>query len=174
MIDNLQTFEMKTELLCKGLYLDENLISHYRNQGIEIDYGRKGGAGPSGGKYFIFEDDITLVNVALWNTPGKSDLVLKENKNALKTVGTENKYKIYTLNKETQESNKLDIQIKDLEEQKDPSFFKFNERINEIPKILNELNENKKKWEKKLEENKIGSNCGQYVKRFLDNKANNN
>jgi radical SAM protein (TIGR04043 family) len=81
MIDHLQIFEMKTELLCKGLYLDENLISHYRNQGIEIDYGRKGGAGPSGGKYFIFEDDITLVNVALWNTPGKSDLVLKENKN---------------------------------------------------------------------------------------------
>lgn len=81
MIDNLQAFELKTELLCKGLYLDENLIPHYKNQGIEIDYGRKGGAGPSGGKYFILEDGITLVNVALWNTPEKSDLVLKENKN---------------------------------------------------------------------------------------------
>ena len=81
MIDHLQIFEMKTELLCKGLYLDESLISHYKNQGIDIDYGRKGGAGPSGGKYFILEDDITLVNVALWNTPGKSDLVLKENRN---------------------------------------------------------------------------------------------
>ncbi len=81
MIDNLQAFELKTELLCKGLYLDENLIPHYKNQGIEIDYGRKGGAGPSGGKYFILEDGVTLVNVALWNTPEKSDLVLKENIN---------------------------------------------------------------------------------------------
>ncbi len=81
MIDNFQTFELKTELLCKGLYLDENLIPHYKDQGIDIDYGRKGGAGPSGGKYFIMEDEVTLVNVALWNTPGKSDLVLKENKN---------------------------------------------------------------------------------------------
>ena len=81
MIDYLQAFKMKTELLCKGLYLDEDLIPHYKNQGIEIDYGRKGGAGPSGGKYFILEDGITLVNIALWNTPEKSDLVLKENKN---------------------------------------------------------------------------------------------
>ena len=81
MIDSETLLKQKTELLCKGLYLDENLIPHYKNQGINIDYGRKGGAGPSGGKYFIFEDGITLVNVALWNNPEKTDLVLKENNN---------------------------------------------------------------------------------------------
>jgi len=91
MIDHLQIFEMKTELLCKGLYLDETLIPHYKSQGIDIDYGRKGGAGPSGGKYFILEDDVTLVNVALWNTPEKSDLVLKEN--------TEGYFEIYDRSK---------------------------------------------------------------------------
>ena len=31
--------------------------------------------------------------------------IFKENENILKVVGTENKYKIYTLNKETQENN---------------------------------------------------------------------
>ena len=31
--------------------------------------------------------------------------IFKENENTLKVVGTENKYKIYTLNKETQENN---------------------------------------------------------------------
>ena len=79
MIDSEALLQQKTELLCKGLYLDENLIPHYKNQGIDIDYGRKGGAGPSGGKYFIFEDLKTLVNVALWRNQDKTDLILKEN-----------------------------------------------------------------------------------------------
>ena len=81
MIDAETAFKQKTELLCKGLYLDENLIPHYKNQGIKIDYGRKGGAGPCGGRYFTLEDEKTLVNVALWNIPEKTDLILKENKN---------------------------------------------------------------------------------------------
>ncbi|MFX0020996.1 MAG: radical SAM protein [Candidatus Hermodarchaeota archaeon] len=68
----------KVELLCKGLYLDEELIPQYKKQGIDIDFGRKGGAGPSGGRYFLLEDGFTLVNVALWNNPSKTDLFLKE------------------------------------------------------------------------------------------------
>ena len=72
-------FEKKTELLCKGLFLDENLIEHYLKQGIEIDFGRKGGAGPSGGRYFLFEDN-SLVNVALWNNNEHTPLVLGEKK----------------------------------------------------------------------------------------------
>ena len=47
------------------------------HQGIEFDFGRKGGAGPLGGRYFLFEDD-TLVNVALWNDPQRSTLNLAE------------------------------------------------------------------------------------------------
>lgn len=79
MIDVETALNQKTELLCKGLYLDSELIPHYRKQGIEIDFGRKGGAGPSGGRYFLLDDKLTLVNVALWNNPNKTELFLKEN-----------------------------------------------------------------------------------------------
>ena len=41
MIDIHQALRIKTELLCKGLYLDETLIDHYKAQGIQIDYGRR-------------------------------------------------------------------------------------------------------------------------------------
>jgi len=70
----------KTELLCKGLYLDQNLINHYKRQGINLDFGRKGGAGPLGGRYFLLEDRETLVNVALWDKSEKSNLILSEKK----------------------------------------------------------------------------------------------
>lgn len=42
-----------------------------------ITSGRKGGAGPLGGKYFLLEDDHTLVNAALWDNQKKSNLLLK-------------------------------------------------------------------------------------------------
>ncbi len=80
MLDNNTTFSQKTELLCKGLYLDKNLRDFYKQQGINIDFGRKGGAGPLGGRYFLFENN-TLVNVALWDDKRKTDLVLSEKKN---------------------------------------------------------------------------------------------
>ncbi|MBN1800138.1 MAG: radical SAM protein [Candidatus Lokiarchaeota archaeon] len=70
--------EEKTELLCRGLFLDDSLMDHYKLQGIEIDFGRKGGAGPSGGRYFILEDDETVVNVALWKDKNRSALLLGE------------------------------------------------------------------------------------------------
>jgi radical SAM protein (TIGR04043 family) len=75
MIDIQTVFEKKTELLTKGLYLDENLRNSYLKQGIDLDFGRKGGAGPLGGRYFLFEDK-TLVNVALWDNPIRTNLVL--------------------------------------------------------------------------------------------------
>ena len=52
MIDIHTVLKKKTELLCKGVYLDKNLINHYQSQGLDIDFGRQGGAGPSGGRYF--------------------------------------------------------------------------------------------------------------------------
>lgn len=95
MIDINQALEIKTELLCKGLYLDENLIEQYKVQGIDIDYGRKGGAGPSGGRYFLLEDGITLANIALWNRSDRSDLFLKENKNGYFEVYNETSKKFF-------------------------------------------------------------------------------
>ncbi|MFW9898315.1 MAG: radical SAM protein [Candidatus Thorarchaeota archaeon] len=76
MIDIHTALKLKTKLLCYGLYLDENLFEYYQKQGI--NYGRKGGAGPLGGRYFILEDNVTLANVALWSNPTKTDLFLKE------------------------------------------------------------------------------------------------
>jgi hypothetical protein len=77
MIDANTAFEKKTELLCKGLYLDKQLIDYYKEQGIEIDFGRKGGAGPLGGRYFLLENQ-TLVNVALWDNKERTNLYLGE------------------------------------------------------------------------------------------------
>ena len=78
MIDIHTALKLKTELLCYGLYLDKNLFEYYQKEGIS--YGRKGGAGPLGGRYFILEDNKTLVNAALWSNPKKSDFILKEKK----------------------------------------------------------------------------------------------
>lgn len=78
MIDIETVLNQKTELLCKGLYLDTELITQYQEQGIQIDFGRKGGAGPLGGRYFILKDNKTMVNVALWNDKDKTSLVLQE------------------------------------------------------------------------------------------------
>jgi radical SAM protein (TIGR04043 family) len=75
MIDIHTVFEKKTELLVKGLYLDENLQNSYLRQGIDLNFGRKGGAGPLGGRYFLFEDN-TLVNVVLWDNPQRTNLNL--------------------------------------------------------------------------------------------------
>ena len=46
-----------------------------------------------------------------------------------------------------EEIKKLETQIKKLESQKDPEFFKWNNRIKEIPEELSNLNEEKKKWD---------------------------
>ena len=51
------------------------------------------------------------------------------------------------------EIKELDIKTKNLKFQKDPEFFKWNERIKEIPRELNEINDDKKKWDQKLNEN---------------------
>jgi len=51
------------------------------------------------------------------------------------------------------EIKELDYQIKNLKSQTDPEFFKWNDRIKEIPNELAILNEEKKKWDIKLNEN---------------------
>ncbi|TXT67617.1 MAG: FO synthase subunit 2 [Promethearchaeota archaeon] len=71
---------IKTDLLCRGLYLSKSLLSHYKTQGISIDFGRKGGAGPLGGRYFLLADNETLVNVALWDKKQRTPYTLGEKK----------------------------------------------------------------------------------------------
>ncbi len=77
MLDLNTVLKKKTELLCKGVYLDQKFIQDYKAQGIEIDFGRKGGAGPLGGRYFYLEDGSTSVNVALWDDKKKTNLELR-------------------------------------------------------------------------------------------------
>jgi radical SAM protein (TIGR04043 family) len=95
MQDKKSVFQQKTELLCKGLYLDKNLRDFYRQQGINIDFGRKGGAGPLGGRYFLFDDE-TLVNVALWDDKKKTNLVLGEKEGDYFTIKDESNNSIYS------------------------------------------------------------------------------
>ena len=78
MIDLNTVLKKKTELLCKGVYLDQKFIENYNSQGIEIEFGRKGGAGPLGGRYFYLEDEATFVNVALWDDKKKTNLELRD------------------------------------------------------------------------------------------------
>ncbi len=53
----------------------------------------------------------------------------------------------------TNEIKDLEKQIELLKSQTDPEFFKWNDRIKEIPNELASLNEEKKKWDLKLSEN---------------------
>jgi radical SAM protein (TIGR04043 family) len=74
MMDIYTALKTKTELLCKGLFLDPSLMDYYKAH--DISYGRKGGAGPLGGRYFLLEDNNTLVNVALWDKAINTNLYL--------------------------------------------------------------------------------------------------
>ncbi|MHA1733770.1 MAG: radical SAM protein [Promethearchaeota archaeon] len=78
---------LKTELLCKGLVLGGNYTRQLSERGEEFFRGRKGGAGPAGGRYFLITNEAfpgrhrSLVNVPF--TPEvtrDSDLVLDREK----------------------------------------------------------------------------------------------
>ena len=88
-------FAQKTELLCKGVFLDDNLRDFYKRQGINLDFGRKGGAGPLGGRYFLFENG-TLVNIALWDDSSRTDLILKKKDKEFFIIADDEKNERYT------------------------------------------------------------------------------
>jgi len=77
MADLKNIFEIKTELLCKGINLNEKFLNIYKSKGIPFGEGRKGGAGPFGGRYFVFEDKKTIVNVPLWHNNKNTNLILR-------------------------------------------------------------------------------------------------
>ncbi len=63
------------------------------------------------------------------------------------------KAKLERINAQLQESIiELNEEIKELEKKKNPHFFEWNKRVNEIPAILQQLNEKKKNWNKKYDE----------------------
>jgi len=54
----------------------------------------------------------------------------------------------------SEEIEKLNKELKELEKEKTPDFFKWNERLKEIPDKLKEFNKEKKEWGKKLTESR--------------------
>ncbi len=81
MADLKNIFEIKTELLCNGINLDKKFLNTYKSKGIPFEEGRRGGAGPLGGRYFVFEDKKTIVNVPLWHNNKNTNLILKSEHN---------------------------------------------------------------------------------------------
>lgn len=57
--------ETKITLLCEGIIIPQNLIEDLKKRGIIFNLGRKGGAGPAGGRYFKFSTG-TLVSTPIW------------------------------------------------------------------------------------------------------------
>ncbi|TFG23441.1 MAG: chromosome segregation protein SMC [Promethearchaeota archaeon] len=84
-----------------------------------------------------------------------NDLLYSFNQRQRLTTKKNNLYdqrsKLADLNNSIQEEIKtLNTSIKKLESQKDPEFFKWNKRIKKIPEELNNLNDEKKKWDTSL------------------------
>jgi radical SAM protein (TIGR04043 family) len=69
-------YHLKTRLLVNGLKIADEFERSIKNFGVEFTKGRKGGAGPAGGRYFLFENN-SLVNVPIWGSESEnSDYVL--------------------------------------------------------------------------------------------------
>jgi len=87
--------EIKTELLCKGVNLDERFIDIYKSKGIPFKEGRKGGAGPLGGRYFVFDDNKTIVNIPLWHNNKETNFVLKNEKDGYFEIFDKSKNSVF-------------------------------------------------------------------------------
>ena len=62
-----QIFRMKQRhYSCQGLIVSAELLSKLEDEGRPLNMGRKGGAGPAGGRYFEFENGAS-VNVPLYH-----------------------------------------------------------------------------------------------------------
>ncbi len=103
-----------------------------------------------------------------------NDLLYSFNQRQRLTAKKNNLYdqrsKLADVNNSIQEEIKtLNTSIKKLESQKDPEFFKWNKRIKKIPEELNNLNDEKKKWNTSLiEKQEILSEVASRLKTHRD------
>ncbi|MFX1531105.1 MAG: AAA family ATPase [Promethearchaeota archaeon] len=86
-----------------------------------------------------------------------SDLLYNFNQKQRLTTKKNHLYKqMHNLEKDNSEIieklKELELKIKNLKTQTEPDFFKWNDRVNEIPNELTLLNEEKKRWTLKLDE----------------------
>ena len=100
-------------------------------------------------------------NDLLYNFNQKQRLTTKKNQLYEKIYALEND--ISTIRTEIKS---LDDKIDELKSQRDPEFFKWNDRLKKIPKELTSANSEKKKWEEKLNDNQ------KYLKEINDKLKN--
>lgn len=67
----------KTDLLVNGLKISEDFYDSIKPFEPEFYRGRKGGAGPAGGRYFIFENG-SIVNVSLYGSNSENSYLVLE------------------------------------------------------------------------------------------------
>jgi len=86
-------------------------------------------------------------NDLLYNFNQKQRITTKKNQlyKQMHDLEEENSFLLNTI-------KKLELKINDLKAQSDPNFFKWNDRVNEIPNELTMLSSEKKKWDLKLDE----------------------
>jgi len=72
-----QIYKWKSDLLLNGLSVDDKFLEKVNTKGLKFFQIRKGGAGPAGGRYFLFENG-SVVNVQIFNDSEKSYLILND------------------------------------------------------------------------------------------------
>ncbi len=106
----------------------------------------------------VEQSKLDIIQKELFNKKESfSDLLYNFNQKQRITTKKNQLYKqMHDLEKDNSEIKDklkdLEFKIKNLKTQTDPDFFKWNDRFNEIPNELTSSNEEKKKWDLKLDE----------------------
>ncbi len=71
-----QILRIKVELLSNGIIIKEETLDRLEKAGHSFNFGRKGGAGPAGGRYFRFSNgSIANVQIYIDNQPNSSLII---------------------------------------------------------------------------------------------------
>ena len=74
-------YHRKVNLLLNGLRITQKFLDSVKQYSKgEWERGRKGGAGPAGGRYFMFQNG-SVANAALWGPQSEQSYLLLENVN---------------------------------------------------------------------------------------------
>ncbi|QEE16654.1 radical SAM protein [Promethearchaeum syntrophicum] len=69
---------IKVELLCNGIIIKEETLNRLEKAGHSFNFGRKGGAGPAGGRYFRFLNG-SIANTQIYiDSHPKSSLIIED------------------------------------------------------------------------------------------------
>ncbi len=100
-------YHWKIVLLLNGLRITQKFLDKIQQYESDFNKGRKGGAGPAGGRYFMFENG-SLANVALWGPQSEQSHLLLQDISGYNESNPQN-LKCTILNTETQGKFILDL-----------------------------------------------------------------